>query len=142
MACPPCDSDVPTLFATNPIGSGTAPTKVIGAEGDPQAKMYLTKLPGGKQMTRLAIQKGFDWKKSISPLLPGCPDWCPATHFGYLESGSMTVKMQDGTQMTINAGESYLVPPGHLPILSEDAVMVEFSQDTTYTNKDFQEKKA
>ena len=38
---------------------------------------------------------------------------------------------------TINAGETYFVPPGHIPILEERSVMIEFSQDTTYTNKEF-----
>jgi hypothetical protein len=40
----------------------------------------------------------------------------------------MGVKMKDGTEKTIKAGESYLIPPGHLPAMEEDAVMVEFSQ--------------
>ena len=94
--------------------------------------MWVSKV-GDKQFAWLKIQKGFDWKKSISPKLPGCPEWCPATHFGYLQSGTMGVIMKDGTEKTIKAGESYLIPPGHLPVMNEDAVMVEFSQDTTYT---------
>ena len=38
------------------------------------------------------------------------------------------------------AGETYLVPPGHIPVMNEDAVMVEFTQDTTYTNAEVQAK--
>jgi len=117
--CPPCD-DV------------QAPDKTFGPAGQ-QAQMWLSKLPDGKQTARIIIDAGFDWRQSIAPKLPGCPQWCPATHFGYLESGSMLIKMQDGSEKLIKAGESYLVPPGHLPILTERAVMVEFSQDTTYT---------
>lgn len=112
------------------------PDKVLGPEGK-QAKMYIKKYDGGRQAVRLEIDKGFDWRESIKPHLPGCPDWCPATHFGYLESGLMKVEMQDGSIMTINAGETYFVPPGHIPILEEKSVMIEFSQDTTYTNKNF-----
>lgn len=41
-------------------------------------------------------------------MLPGCPEWCPATHFGYLESGKMGIQMQDGSTKTINAGETYI----------------------------------
>ena len=40
----------------------------------------------------------------------------------------------------IKAGETYLVPPGHIPVMNEDAVMVEFTQDTTYTNAEVQAK--
>lgn len=112
------------------------PDKVIGPEGK-QAKMFIKKYDEGRQAVRLEIDKGFNWRESIKPHLPGCPDWCPATHFGYLESGLMKVEMQDGSIMTINAGETYFVPPGHIPILEEKSVMIEFSQDTTYTNKNF-----
>ena len=99
--------------------------------------------------------------------------WCPVTHFGYLESGSMGIKFKDdpdnikiikvrrpcGNQISraspparhrrvhlthwsicAQAGETYLVPPGHIPIMNEDAVMVEFTQDTTYTNAAVQAK--
>ena len=62
-----------------------------------------------------------------------CPQWCPATHFGYLESGEMGIELKDGTKKVIKAGESYLVPPGHRPIMDKAAVMVEFSQDPTWT---------
>jgi quercetin dioxygenase-like cupin family protein len=32
---------------------------------------------------------------------------------GYAVSGSLTVRLTDGTLKTINAGESYTIPPGH-----------------------------
>merc|ERR1719473_1444745 len=90
-------------------------------------------------MMRIQLEKGFDWTKNISPMLPGNPEWCPATHFGYLQSGEMGIQMKDGTMHTIKAGESYYVPPGHAPVMEQDAVMVEFSQDPTYTSKSFVE---
>mmetsp|Transcript_3154 Transcript_3154/g.13178 ORF Transcript_3154/g.13178 Transcript_3154/m.13178 type:complete len:92 (-) Transcript_3154:202-477(-) len=70
--------------------------------------------------------------ESVSPLLPGCPKSCPANHFGFLKSGTMKVHYDDGTTATVNAGESYLIPPGHLPEVVGDVpcVMVEFSQST------------
>ena len=47
----------------------------------------------------------------------------------------MGIKFKDDPDniKIIKAGETYLVPPGHIPVMNEDAVMVEFSQDTTYT---------
>ena len=53
----------------------------------------------------------------------------------------MQVRMQDGTEQTVEADETYFVSPGHLPIFEQDTVMIEFSQDTTYTNDDFAEPK-
>merc|ERR1711998_529696 len=69
-----------------------------------------------------------------APMLPkdadgNCPQWCPATHFGYLESGEMGLELKDGTKQVVKAGESYLVGPGHRPIMNKAAVMIEFSQD-------------
>ena len=115
------------------------PAKVMGPEGS-QAKMWVMEKCGQK-MTRIVLQKGFDWTKNIQPILPGCPDWCPATHFGYMESGEMGIQFKDGTRKTVKAGESYFIPPGHLPILETDATMIEFSQDPTY-GKEFLEKEA
>ncbi len=46
----------------------------------------------------------------------------------------MSVKFKDGTEKTVKAGESYFVPPGHLPVMNKAAVMIEFSQDETYTS--------
>eukprot|EP01051_Picozoa_sp_SAG22_P026708 SAG22_NODE_8565_length_644_cov_3.071560_1_plen_123_part_00 len=109
------------------------PHKKFGADGQPSAAMWVTK-SSGKQFSWIKLDKGFDWKANIGPILPkdangNCPEWCPATHFGFLQSGTMGVKMKDGTEKTIHAGESYLIPPGHLPVMNDDAVMVEFSQE-------------
>jgi len=46
----------------------------------------------------------------------------------------MQIKFQDKDEIqTINKGETYFIGPGHIPIMNEDAVMIEFTQDTTYT---------
>lgn len=52
----------------------------------------------------------------------------------------MDVEFEDGSKKTVRAGESYYVPPGHIPHIPEDTVMIEFSQDTTYTNEEFIKK--
>ena len=115
------------------------PTKILGEPGK-QAKMFIFKLPDGKQINRIEIQAGFSWTDYIKPVLPGCPDWCPATHFGYLESGKMIVKIKNECTISVESGDAYLIEPGHVPIIEEDTVMIEFTQDTTYTNKDFVKK--
>jgi quercetin dioxygenase-like cupin family protein len=125
----------PGVFSTPLPADLGEPTKVLGKDG-PVAKIWVF-THAGRKMTRIAIDQGFDWVKNVSPLLPGCPVWSPATHFGFLESGEMGVKFKDGTDKVIKAGEAYFIPPGHLPLMSKSAVMVDFSQDETYTNKQF-----
>lgn len=122
------------LLVCKPVDE--SPDKVLGPDGQ-QAKLWVSKMPDGRQASRIVIDAGFDWRATVKPMLPGCPDWCPATHFGYLESGRMGIRMKDGTERWVNAGETYFVPPGHLPLVNERTVMIEFSQDTTYT-KDIQ----
>ena len=119
--------------------SNTIPDKVLGTK-ECGAKMYIKKLDGGRQIMRIEINEGFSWTDNIKPILPGCPDWCPATHFGYLESGEMELQMKNGEKKTICAGDTYFVPPEHIPTFKKNTVMIEFTQDTTYTNKDFVNK--
>jgi len=45
----------------------------------------------------------------------------------------MGIEFKDGSKKLVKAGESYLVGPGHRPIMEKAAVMVEFSQDPTWT---------
>ena len=87
---------------------------------------------GDKTSMKIVLEPGFDWVSEVGPKLPGCPAWCPANHFGYLEKGTMKVKYEDGSEATVHAGESYMIQPGHLPVVEgeEDAVMIEFSQAT------------
>merc|ERR1712023_209394 len=99
----------------------------------PATMNVVTSEDGEHTAMRICLPVGFDWKKEISPKLPGCPEWCPATHFGYLEKGEMTVRFKDGSApIHVKAGDSYLIKPGHLPIITgtADAVMMEFSQST------------
>lgn len=126
-----------SLTICHPCDLG-APDKEIGPKGA-CCRMWLRKVDD-KQVSRIEMDAGFDWTKSIKPILPGQPDWCPSSHFGYIEEGTMIIQMQDGTSKTINKGETYYIPPGHLPFFDKKTIMVEFTQDTTYTNKDFIEK--
>ena len=113
----------------------STPDKTMGPDGK-QVRMWIRKVDG-HQVIRIEADAGFDWTASVKPLLPDHPDWCPSTHFGYLESGEMRVRMQDGSEQTVRAGETYFVSPGHLPAIEQDTVMIEFLQDSTYTNETF-----
>eukprot|EP00392_Amoebophrya_sp_AT5.2_P015025 g15215.t1 len=107
-----------------------------------QAKVWVTKLDGGRQSMRLELDPGFDWREAVAPKLPGCPQWCPATRFGVLQSGCLKIQMEDGSEFVINAGDTYFVPPGHLPLVegSEKAIMIEFSHETTIPTDKFIKK--
>ena len=51
-----------------------------------------------------------------TPLYKGLPDdRCQCPHWGYVLNGAVTFRYADGEE-TIEAGEAYYVPPGHVPV--------------------------
>ncbi len=60
---------------------------------------------------RFTFEPGWRWSECIKPVVG--TESCQASHAGYAVSGRVTVRLQDGTQHTISAGQSYTIPPGH-----------------------------
>ena len=65
----------------------------------------------GFTIGRFNFEPGWRWSECIKPVVK--TDHCQASHVGYAVSGRLTVRMKDGTEKTISAGESYTIPPGH-----------------------------
>lgn len=65
----------------------------------------------GFTLGRMNLKPGWRWSQCIKPVVH--TDSCQLSHVGYAVSGSITVRMDDGAQKTIKAGESYSIPPGH-----------------------------
>ena len=62
-----------------------------------------------------------------SPLFVGLPnDHCQCPHWGVVLSGRMTFRYADHDEV-YEAGDAYYGAPGHVPILSAGAEIVEFS---------------
>lgn len=65
----------------------------------------------GFTLGRFNFEPGWRWSECVKPVVK--TDSCQVSHVGYVVSGRITVRMKDGTQKTIVAGESYTIPPGH-----------------------------
>ena len=65
----------------------------------------------GCTIGRFNFAPGWRWSECVKPVVK--TDRCQVSHVGYAVTGRMTVRLDDGTQMTISAGESYTIPPGH-----------------------------
>jgi hypothetical protein len=65
----------------------------------------------GFTLGRFKFDRGWRWSECIKPVVK--TDSCQNSHVGYAVSGSITVRLQDGTTKTIRPGESYTIPPGH-----------------------------
>lgn len=60
---------------------------------------------------RFVCQPGWHWSKDVAPMV-GTRS-CQNRHVGYSISGTLCVRMDDGTEMVIEPGDAYEIPPGH-----------------------------
>ena len=65
----------------------------------------------GFTLGRLSFEPGWRWSECINPVAQ--TGSCQVSHVGYAVAGRVTVRLQDGTQKTIVAGDAYTIPPGH-----------------------------
>ena len=66
---------------------------------------------GGTTAARLQLEPGWRWSECIKPVVGG--ESCQAHHVGLLQSGTMGVRHDDGTEQEIRAGQAYVIEPGH-----------------------------
>ena len=76
----------------------------------PKTKVEVVRL-SGFTLGRFSFEPGWRWSECIKPVVK--TDQCQVSHVGYAVSGRITIRMKDGTEKTIGAGESYTIPPGH-----------------------------
>ena len=58
----------------------------------------------------------------------GLPDdRCPASHVGYVVKGKVIVQMADGTEEVFEGGDAYVLPPGHIPLVTAGSEFVTFT---------------
>lgn len=67
----------------------------------------------GFTLGRLSFEPGWRWSSCIKPVAK--TDSCHLSHVGYAVSGRLTVKTDDGKEMTISQGDSYTIPPVMTP---------------------------
>lgn len=69
----------------------------------------------------------------LGPLLKGLPDnRCQSAHWGYVIKGRMLIKYKDHEE-TINSGDAYYLPPGHIAVIEAGTEIIEFSPKEEYS---------
>jgi quercetin dioxygenase-like cupin family protein len=76
----------------------------------PKTRVEVVEL-GDFTIGRFNFEPGWRWSECVKPVAG--TDSCQLSHVGYAVSGQVTIKLEDGTEQTIRAGESYTIPPGH-----------------------------
>ena len=77
----------------------------------------------GATIGRATFEPGWKWSTCVKPIAN--TNSCQAAHFGYQVSGTMTTRMDDGTEKTSKAGDVLNIPPGHDAwVVGNEAVVV------------------
>src|SRR5437763_13100093 len=97
----------------------------------PKAKVEVVNL-GDATAMRGTFEPGWKWSESVKPIVG--TDLCEVAHLGYVVSGTMTCRMQDGTEFSCTAGEAAYIPPGHDAWVdgSEPCVFLDFQGAANY----------
>jgi len=66
---------------------------------------------GETAIGRFVMRPGWRWSKDVAPTRG--TRLCQLRHLGYTLSGSLQVRMEDGTELTIGPDDAYEIPPGH-----------------------------
>ncbi len=66
---------------------------------------------GGSQIGRLTLEPGWRWSDHVKPLAG--TDLCEAPHFQFHASGTLHVRMADGTDIVARPGDVTALPHGH-----------------------------
>jgi quercetin dioxygenase-like cupin family protein len=65
----------------------------------------------GVTVGRGVFQPGWRWSEHVKPLAGTSS--CEAAHTGYIQSGRMQVRMDDGTEGVAGPGDAFVIAPGH-----------------------------
>ena len=68
-----------------------------------------------------------------TPVFKGLPDdRCQSPHWGYVIRGRLSFRYADHDEV-YEAGDAYYAPPGHIPVVTADTEVVEFSPTEEYS---------
>ena len=79
---------------------------------------------GGMIVALESWKAGLDTGEMFADLPDGA---CQEPHWGYVLSGSVTMRYTDGTSETLTTGQAYYIKPGHNAHVDTDVELVEFT---------------
>jgi hypothetical protein len=99
-----------------------------------KGKVEIVKVAGAT-IGRATFEPGWKWSTCVKPIAN--TNSCQAAHFGYQVSGTITTRMDDGTETTSKAGDVLNIPPGHdaWVVGNEPAVMLDFQGMVDYAKQ-------
>jgi hypothetical protein len=100
----------------------------------PKGRVELLNI-GGRVVGRAIFEPGWKWSTSVQPIAK--TKSCEAAHFQYHVSGTLCVKMDDGTEVECRPGDVSLLPSGHdaWVVGDEEVVIIDFQGMLDYAKK-------
>lgn len=66
---------------------------------------------GDMTAARMTFEPGWKWSECVKPVAG--TDSCQLRHVGVVGSGRLVVRHEDGTELELDAGDAYVIEPGH-----------------------------
>ena len=103
---------------TRPIPNGKGKVEVVNL--------------GGATVMRATFEPGWKWSEHVKPIAQ--TESCQVAHTGYIVSGRLHVRMDDGTEVEMGPGEASITPAGHdaWVVGNEPVVFLDFAGAATY----------
>jgi quercetin dioxygenase-like cupin family protein len=100
----------------------------------PMGKVELVTI-AGITFGRATFQPGWRWSEHVKPIAGTSS--CQTTHVGLQVSGTMHIKMDDGTERDFGPGQVVHIPPGHdgWVVGNEPAVFIDITGMELYAKQ-------
>ncbi|MBV8300854.1 MAG: cupin domain-containing protein [Candidatus Dormibacteraeota bacterium] len=66
---------------------------------------------GDRQIARGRYEPGWRWSEDVKPIVG--TESCEHEHVGYVLTGRLHVRLNDGSEAEVGAGDAYRIPAGH-----------------------------
>jgi mannose-6-phosphate isomerase-like protein (cupin superfamily) len=98
------------------VGGMSLPLLIVGHNGAHECRQFqLGKFEvfevGGQVFGRAVYEPGWRWSQHVGPGFGAA--WCAVEHIGFVLAGRAAVKMTDGTELAMGAGDWFSIPAGH-----------------------------
>jgi hypothetical protein len=90
------------------VGDFDSPDEVRSPD---KTTMDVVRLGDGTTAARLTLQPGWRWSDCIKPVAG--TESCQQRHVGVVQAGQLHVKHDDGSEIDVEAGKTYVIEPGH-----------------------------
>ena len=119
-------------MASMEVKNFDSPDETRSFEGKGQAEVLKI---GGQVVGRATFEPGWKWSENVKPIAQ--TDSCQVSHLGYILSGRMRVRMDDGNETEVGPGDVMAIPPGHdAEVVGDEAcVTLDFGEFGEYAKR-------